>query len=244
MRLLPVREAFASFSDPLLRVYLLGRVEFEEALRLQRQLRDQAEDARRAALVLCEHPPLITVGRQGSSAHLSFDPDDLRARRWPVRWVNRGGGCVLHLPGQVTLYAVVPLRPWGLGVQDHLDRLHRVLVAALDDFRVQGEVRPGRAGVRVGGRPVAQVGVAVRDWVTYYGAVLNVEPDLLPFRHVKSGVEGDGPMTSLARERGGPVRMALVRQRLVEHFADAYGCEQPSIFFSHPELAPPEPRPP
>src|SRR5262245_59911582 len=137
MGLLPPREAFAS-SDTLLRVYLLGKVEFEAALRLQRRLRDQAELERRAALVLCEHPPLITVGRQGSSAHLLFDPDELRAWRWPVRWVNRGGGCVLHLPGQVALYAVVPMRPLGLGVQDHLDRLHRVLVATLDDFRVQG----------------------------------------------------------------------------------------------------------
>jgi lipoyl(octanoyl) transferase len=236
MGLLPLREAFAS-PDTLLRVYLLGKVEFEAALRLQRRLRDQAEVERRAALVLCEHPPLITVGRQGSSAHLLFDLDDLRVRRWPVRWVNRGGGCVLHLPGQVVLYAVVPLRPLGLGVQDHLDRLHRVLVAALDDFRVHGEVRPDRAGVRVGHRPVAQVGVAVRDWITYFGAVLNVEPDLTPFRQVRSGVDGDGPMTSLARERGGPVRMALVRQRLVEHFAAAYGCDPSSIFFSDPEPA-------
>src|SRR4051812_43090928 len=87
-----------------LRVYLLGLVEFEAVLAVQRALVYQVAGERdTAGLVLCEHPPLITVGRHGSPAHIRCGPEELRARRWRVRWVNRGGGCLLHLPGQLAV---------------------------------------------------------------------------------------------------------------------------------------------
>ena len=219
-----------------LHVYLLGLVEFEAALQLQRQLVYHASGAdAQAALLLCEHPPLITVGRQGSHAHILCDAEELQARHWTVRWVNRGGGCLLHLPGQLAIYPILPLKKLDLGLRDYLDRLHRVVVAVLDDFSVRARTRQGQAGVWVGDRPVAGVGVAVRDWVTWYGAFLNVNPDLVPFRLLRSAGD-DGPMTSLARERHGPVRMALVRQSVVEHFARAFDLGRTSIFFSHPSL--------
>jgi lipoyl(octanoyl) transferase len=83
---------------------------------------------------------------------------------------------------------------------------------------------------------VAGVGVAVRDWVTYFGATLNIQPDLSPFRRVQTGQPGDQPMTSLVRERHGPLRPALVRERLLEHFCDAFDCERTALFFHHPLL--------
>jgi lipoyl(octanoyl) transferase len=221
-------------TDPALRVFLLGQVEFEAALALQRALVDQVADGQAACLVLCEHPPLITVGRHGSPGHLRCDLEDLRRRRWPLRWVNRGGGCLLHLPGQLAVYPVLPLDRLGLGLEAYLDRLQRVLAAVLDDFSVRAETRPGQAGLWIGGRLIAGVGVAVRDWVSYFGAVLNVNPDLLPFRLVRTGPDEVGPMTSLERERRGPLRPALVRERLVEHFTTVFGFERASLFFSHP----------
>src|SRR5262249_29179897 len=98
MGLQPVRHPGVIDSCSLLQVYLLGTVEFEAALALQRLLAYQIAGARdRAALILCDHPPLITVGRQGSRAHILYEPEELQALRWQVRWVNRGGGCMLHL---------------------------------------------------------------------------------------------------------------------------------------------------
>jgi lipoyl(octanoyl) transferase len=218
-----------------LRVYLLGSVEFETALTLQRTLVFQAADDRRSAsLVLCEHPPLITVGRDGSPADIRCDFDELRRRRWPVRWVNRGGGCLLHLPGQLAVYPIVPLDGRGLGVAEYLKRLHNILIAVLDDFGVAAATRPGRPGVWVGSRPIAGVGVAVRDWVAYFGAVLNIDPDLLPFRILRNAPGDNEAMTSLARERRGPLRPSLVRERLLEHFTTAFPVERTALFSSHP----------
>jgi lipoyl(octanoyl) transferase len=218
-------------------VYLLGVVGFEAALTLQRRLvYDVSGDRGQAALILCEHPALISVGRQGSHAHLLLDPAELRARQWRVRWVNRGGGCVLHMPGQLAVYPVFPLDRLGLGVQAYLDRLQEVFLDLLADVEIAGGLLPGRPGVWAGGRLLAAVGVAVRDWVSYYGAYLNVNPTLVPFRLVRCAGPGHGPMTSLERERRRPVRPALVRQRLVEHFAARFGFARTSLFSDHPAL--------
>ena len=227
----------ASSAGPLLQVYLLGAVEFDAALAFQRRLVYQvAGDRDTAALILCEHPPLITVGRSGSRAHILWEPEELKARRWSVRWVNRGGGCLLHLPGQLAIYPILPLDRFGLGVQAYLDQLQQTLADLLDDFNITAQARPGKAGLWVNARPIAEVGVAVRHWVSYFGAVLNVHPDLELFRSLRTGGPGDGPMTSLIRERNAPLRPALVRERFLEHFTRWFPCARVSLFFSHPSL--------
>ena len=220
-----------------LRVYLLGSIEFEATLRLQHLLAYQVGGERdSAALVLCEHPPIITVGREGSPADLRCDLEELRTRRWPVRWVNRGGGSLLHLPGQLAIYPIVPLDWHGLGLAAYLDQLHRVLVAVLDDFSVPARTRLGQPGVWAGDRLIAGIGVAVRDWVAYFGAFLNINPDLRPFRMVRTEPHEREPMTSLERERRGPLRPSMVRQRLLEHFTSAFPFERTALFSSHPSL--------
>lgn len=227
-----------SAAGAALQAYLLGAVEFEAALALQRQLAYHvAGDRARAALVVCEHPPVITVGREGSRAHILYEPEELQSLRWPTRWVNRGGGCLLHLPGQLAIYPILPLDRLGLGLQAYLDRLRQVLIDVLADFSVGAAPGPDAGGVYVGSRPVAHLGVAVRDWVSYYGAALNVRPDLQPLRRVLTAPAAE-PMTSLERERRGPLRAALVRQRLLEHFAARFGFARTSLFFHHPALGP------
>jgi lipoyl(octanoyl) transferase len=223
--------------SPGLQVYLLDTVDFATALTLQRRLvYEIAEDRRRAALIVCQHPPLITVGRQGSFRHILCDPDEMRSRRWQMRWVNRGGGCVLHLPGQLAIYPIVALDRLRLGPSDYLHRLHKVIITLLADFTVRGEVRPRQAGIWVRARPIATFGVAIRDWVTYYGVALNVNPALEPFQLVRCGGPDEPPMTSLERERKAPVRPSLVRQQLVQHFADHFGFAQTYVFTDHPIL--------
>lgn len=241
MNLDHAKSRIAPATGSALRIYLLGLVEFEVVLHLQRMLAYQAAGERHSAsLILCEHPPLITVGRDGSPAHIRCDRGELRDRQWPMRWVNRGGGVFLHVPGQLAIYPIVPLDFHGLGVAGYLERLQRVLVALLGDFGVRGSLRTGQPGVWASQRPIAGVGVAVRDWVAYFGAVLNINPNLLPFRFVRTGPHEQEPMTSLERERRGPLRPSRVRERLLEHFTAQFAFERTALFFHHPCL---EPRP-
>jgi lipoyl(octanoyl) transferase len=227
----------ATTVESTLQVYLLGQVDFADMLQCQRRLvYEVSGDRSRAALILCEHPPLISVGRDGSREHIGYDAAELAAHEWPVRWVNRGGGCLLHLPGQLAIYPILPLDRLGLDLQGYLDRLHGVLLDVITKMEVPAEVRPGRAGIWVHGRLLAHVGVAVREWVTYFGAAVNVHPDLEPFRRVQVAGPGEATMTSLAREHRERIRDATVRQRLVEAFALHFGFDRTSLFHTHPAL--------
>jgi lipoyl(octanoyl) transferase len=87
----------------------------------------------------------------------------------------------------------------------------------------------------VGTRAIANVGIAVRDWVSYFGVVLNINPALDGFRLVRCG-PGEEPMTSLERERRGRLRPSLVRERLIEHFATRFAFDRTVMFSDHPSL--------
>ena len=226
-------------TESVLQAYLLGSLDFDAALRLQRRLHFEITgDRRQAALVLCEHPTQITIGRQGSRAHLHLEPEELRTRRWPVRWVNRGGGCLLHMPGQFALYSILPLDRLGCTVSDYLQRLGGAIGDMLSDFSIHSALRVDERGVWAGERLLAALGVSVRDWVTMYGAYINIHPALDLFRCVTHVAGCAQPMTSLERERRGAVRPAMVRERLIEHCRLRFGFDRVTLFTEHPLLEP------
>jgi lipoyl(octanoyl) transferase len=232
-----------SGTDLLLRAYLLGTVEFDAALRLQRRLQFEIGSQRsQGALILCEHPPLVSVGRQGSHAHIRWE-EAARTERCPVRWVNRGGGCILHLPGQLAIYAVFPLNRLGLDIAAYLDRLSQACRGAITDYSLRRPACADQTGVWVGDRLVAVLGVSVRDWVSSFGAYLNVQPALGPYRLVRTIPHRRDALTSLERERRGPVRPSQVRRRLVDEIQRVFGFSHVSVFTSHPALRRPESRP-
>jgi lipoyl(octanoyl) transferase len=219
-----------------LEAYLLGRVGFDALLAWQRRMVYEVSGERsRGLLALCEFPPTISVGRSGSREHILCDDDELALRGCPVHWVNRGGGCLLHVPGQLQVVAVLALDALGVGLTAYLELLHDILLTACHECDARAEIIPDRAGIWSHGRLLAHVGIAVHDWVAYFGAAINLDPDLELFRSIRC--DGSSrPMTSLARERRGPVRPALVRQRLVELFAERFGFPRTSIFHNHRAL--------
>jgi len=152
-----------------------------------------------------------------------------------VRWVNRGGGCWLHQPGQLSAYALAPLDRLGLDVPDYQRRLGTIVQRWLKDFHVPCSWQDG--GAWVAGRLLAGLGCAVRDWVTYFGACLNINPVLDPYRLVRCSPRTTLPMTSLERERRGRVRPAMARERFIELFQQGFGFERVSLFTEHLSLA-------
>src|SRR5947209_9831270 len=204
-------------SLPPLEVYLLGLVDFEEVQQLQRRMVYDLGERGGAALVLCEHPATISVGRSGSRSHITADDAELRALGIKVRWVNRGGGCILHLPGQLAAYLVLPLDRFGLSLQGYLDGLNGALLGLLREFDVKGSTRPEMPGVFLDHARVATVGVAVNRWIAYHGLTLNVGSFLEWFDLLDEPGIGPHPLrqTSLEARRQRPAPMALVRQTLI-----------------------------
>jgi lipoyl(octanoyl) transferase len=226
-------------ADPL-EIYLLGLVDFDDIQQVQRRLVYDLGDRESGggALILCEHPPTISVGRSGSRAHILLDDEELRSRGVAVRWVNRGGGCVLHLPGQLAGYLALPLARSGLDVRRYLDGLNRVLIGVLDEFDLLGATRPDASGVFLGNARVASVGVAVNRWIAYHGFTLNVSTFLEPFEAIDEPTGWPGrPMlrqTSMESRRQRPAPMAKVREAVIRRVEDVFGLERHHLYTHHP----------
>ncbi len=227
---------------PPLEIYLLGLVDFDDIQQLQRRLVYDLGDRPQggAALILCEHPPTISVGRSGSRAHIAADDDELRGRGISVRWVNRGGGCVFHLPGQLVGYLVMPLGGPGLDLRGYLERVHRVLVEVLAEFDLPASTRPGQPGVFLGNARVASVGVAVGRWIAYHGFTLNVSTFLEPFEVIDEPVApAAGPpvrQASMESRRQRQAPMAKVREAVIRRVEEVFGLERHHLYTHHPSI--------
>lgn len=218
-----------------LRAYFLGRVDWSSALNWQNALVVEAWRTGQASVILCEHPPLLSVGRHGSYRHMLLDLEELQRRGWSVHWVNRGGGCWLHLPGQLAIYLVIPLGQRHLSLAEYLQRLQQALAAVVSHYLLPAEVVRQSMEVRVGGRPIACVGVHVRRGVSSFGAIFNIGPDLTCYRLVRTGYEAP-PMTSLERECRRRIRPAEVRELLLHQLASQLQYGAVSISLEPPPL--------
>jgi lipoyl(octanoyl) transferase len=187
--------------------------------------------------VICEHPAIVTVGREGSGGHIRFDPEELAARGLSTRWVNRGGGCLLHAPGQLAIYPIVPLAWHGFSVGEYLKRLERGLVETLAEIGVAAQTRAGRHDLWGRTGQLAAVGAAVKGWTTYHGAFLNVCPAMHPYQSIVSDPASGATMSSLAVERQQAVRMPRVRESLVRQLTQAFGCQRYHLYTGHPHLS-------
>lgn len=168
-----------------------------------------------AAVLIGEHPRGITLGRTASRLHVKLPAEELHARDWQLSWVARGGGVMLHLPGQVTCYPILPLAGFGLTPGGYVAALLELVADVVSTFDQPAEPDYESVTVRVRGRRVAHFGVAVSGGVTRFGFVLNVLADLEPFRDVH--VDGDPvPMTSLHRETTCRVSESAARRKIVD----------------------------
>ena len=179
------------------------------------------------AIWLLEHPPLYTAGTSAKPADL-VEPD-----RFPVFPVGRGGQYTYHGPGQRVIYAMLDVSRREKDVRCFVRHLENWVIAALAEFNVKGEIRPGRVGVWVtrpdkapnlDGTPreekIAAIGVKLRKWVSFHGISINVEPDLSHFSGiVPCGIREHG-VTSLV-DLGLPVTMADLDAALMATFDGA-----------------------
>ncbi len=218
--------------------HLLGRIDFGQCLALQGRLMQQT--AARAdghiSLLLCEHPEIVTIGRGGSPAEVDFESGLVKSGRLEVRWVKRGGGCVVHAPGQLAVYPIVYL-PWhGFSVGEYLDRLQTGVLKTLESLGIRGRLRSGRHGIWGRTGQLAAFGIAVRDGLTCHGAFINVAPSMGLFRLVETDPQERTPMSCLVAERRQPIRMTSVRSELVPQLTDAFGRTRYHLYTGHPML--------
>lgn len=218
-----------AYQQTALDVYLLPLTPWTEAMALQRRLVFEVSESprRRGALILCEHYPIITVGRQGSRRHLDpFDEEPRPGQEVETCWTNRGGGCWLQVPGQLAAYPVLPVEPERIRLDVYRDAIYQVLLDVLEEFRLPAQRDEKAPGVVVGDREIGSVGLAVKDWVAYHGCRLNIHPKLDRFEGIQSNPLSPRKMTSMFRELRTPIRVDAVRESFLRHFLDVFGIER------------------
>ena len=204
----------------------MGLVEYGEAFRLQRTVA-QARDAgdMSDALILLEHPPVITLGRRANRANVVAAEELLRKEGVAVYQSTRGGDVTYHGPGQIVGYPILKLRELRLGAAAYVHGLEAMLIDLLSGFGLEARRDPKYIGVWVGEEKVAAIGVAISAGITMHGFALNVEPNLSHFRLINPCGITDKGVTSMARLLGRSVTVEEVRPRLVESFARTFGME-------------------
>jgi lipoyl(octanoyl) transferase len=202
----------------------LGRVGYDEGLRLQAEIAALVADGRlNNVLLLLEHPPVLTLGRNANRANVLASDELLAARGVTLHEINRGGDVTYHGPGQLIGYPIFDLRtlknPNGgrMGPVDFVRGMEEALIRICAGFGVQSGRVPGLTGVWVSERPadkglgtpdqparmerkIGAIGIHVAKGITSHGFAFNVTTDLRDFSLiVPCGIAGHG-VTSLERE--------------------------------------------
>lgn len=186
----------------------LGLTPYRDAWDLQKQHHERVAAGGRPALLLVEHPPVLTLGRKArEGTNIIVTRDYLNTQGIEVLEVERGGDVTYHGPGQLVAYAIFPV---GRRVADFLRLLEQATIGALHDLGLNdARPNPGYAGVYVTERDVngltydqkiASFGVAVQRNVALHGLALNVNPNLAHFELIVPCGLTQTHMTSVQRE--------------------------------------------
>ena len=213
----------------LLVVKRLGRVAYARGLEIQEALVAERQAGRVCDhLLLLEHDPVFTLGRNARHENVLFPAEALRARGFDVFETGRGGDVTYHGPGQVVGYPVIDLSPDRRDVHRYVRDLEEVMIRVCRDYGIDAGRVEGLTGTWVGRDKIGAIGVRIARWVTSHGFAFNVATDLSAFDLiVPCGIRGRG-VTSLERLLGRAVALDEVMDRLEARFAEVLERAVPS----------------
>ena len=227
----------------------LGLIGYAEAYALQKRIvAARKADAIEDVLLLCEHPHVITQGRNGKREHLLAGENVLRQKGVEFHETSRGGDVTYHGPGQIVGYPILNLAAMRRDVVWYVRMLEEVMIRASADFGVAAIREPGKTGIWVApnvadaacpdpvgdrrGRSadlpaekLGAIGVHISRWVTSHGFAYNVSTDLRFFDLIVPCGIADRKATSLEKLLSRRVDSPEVAARLIAHFAEVFGME-------------------
>ena len=214
-------------SGRALNVRRLGRIGYAEALALQESL-VEAHHAGRGVdtLLLLEHEPVITLGRDAKSENVLHTPEVLAALGVDLVRTDRGGDATFHGPGQIVGYPILDLSPDFRDIRKFVTALENVMLDTLRHYGLEGGVMAKHPGVWLFGpdRKIGAIGARVRRWVTNHGFALNVNTSLDYFDLiVPCGIVGRG-VTSLEKLLGRTVTMAEAEDAVAAAFGAVWSA--------------------
>lgn len=208
----------------------LGRIAYQRVFAMQQRAQTLVIEGGDDMLLLLEHPPTVTLGRNAGQENL---PPNLEAL-WdaPVEVVHstRGGNITCHFPGQMVAYPIINLKKRAGGVRAYVHDVEEAAIRALRHFGVAADRRPGFPGVWTAGGKIASLGIAVHRYATMHGLAMNVHRDLALFNIITPCGLAGVTATSVQREQTGPpATMAQVKLRFLESFCEVFERPLPAL---------------
>ncbi|MEC7709190.1 MAG: hypothetical protein VX902_00295 [Planctomycetota bacterium] len=225
-------------SQRSLSVWLAGRLQHEAYQSMAERIAwDVSEpNGRSPTLIIYEPAAGITIGRLGSYTDIDISADELASKSLAVRFVGRGGGAVLHGPGQVGIALFAPMEKLGLSSNDiggFLERFEFGLELAIQSLSCSTTRDSNQPGIFGRSGLVAAVSFAVRRGVVWHGGFVNICPDMGLYRRIHTVPVAMGmkkrTMGSVQAEIRRKVRLQDARTAIVRSLADAFGCVDVSI---------------
>lgn len=210
------------------RLYLnLPQMAYQDVLALQHRTVAARHEGRleHDVILLVEHPPVFTLGRNGGRENLIVSEDFLRGRGVTVAQIERGGDITYHGPGQLVTYPILDLGGMRLGVKDYVALLETAMIRTAGAWGVHAASDPNRPGVWVGGKKLGSIGIAVRRGITFHGLALNVNLSLEPFTWINPCGLAGVRMTSMSAESELKISMDEVREVMVREMGALFGGE-------------------
>jgi len=177
------------------------------------------------AILIVEHEPVVTLGRNFQPTSLLHSRDQLKLSGVDVVDVDRGGDATYHGPGQLVAYPLLNLNAWTLSIRWYLRALEESIILLLAGYGLEGYRLEGYTGVWVGDAKVAAIGIGLHNWVTFHGIALNVEPDMAHFGLIIPCGIADKPVTTLGALLGSAPPLGEVQDRFIASFSRVFGCE-------------------
>ena len=208
----------------------LGLIGYAQAWELQKRV----VAARKAGaiedlLLLCEHPHVITLGRNGKRSNLLATENVLRQKGVGYFETSRGGDITYHGPGQIVGYPILDLGAIRRDVVWYVRQLEEVMMRASADFEIVAQRESGKTGIWVGqgsaSEKLAAIGVHISRWVTSHGFAYNVATDLRYFDLIVPCGIAERKATSLEKLLKRNVGLHEVKAPLSKHFGEVLGLE-------------------
>jgi len=202
----------------------LGRIPYADGLALQERLVDERKRGLNDdVLLLLEHDPVVTLGRNAKTANLLMSEALLRARGVELFEAGRGGDITYHGPGQVVGYPIIQIPEDRRDVHRYVRDLEEVMIRVCADYGFVGRRIEGKSGTFVGENKIGAIGVRISRWVTSHGFAFNVNTNLSGFDViVPCGIRDQG-VTSLSKLLGSEVDQREVEDRLEARFREVFG---------------------
>lgn len=221
-------------------VHRLGRIAYADGLALQERLvTERKRGAIRDTLLLLEHAPVVTLGRNARAENVLLSEELLRAQGVEVFEAGRGGDVTYHGPGQVVGYPIIEIPEGRRDVHRYVRDLEEVMIRVCAEYGFAARRIAGKSGTFVGENKIGAIGVRISRWVTSHGFAFNVNTNLSAFDVIVPCGLRDQGVTSLSKLLGHEVDQAGVEGRLAAQFKDVLGFGSPGL-----DEASVKPRPP